>query len=437
MHRVGAPCGSPQFGPEAPQPDPVAAENIGAGLDDLDRKARAILGAAAIVVGAPIGELAQELIRQITVGAVDFHAVKAGALRINPDDAVRVGVVDGGRARISTRRGSADVTVELSDRMQPGHVSLPNGLNDGRTVAWLFESGPRVLVVALLTYVLLRAIALGTRRWEERLGRDGGVDEVERAKRARTVGSLVRNVLIVLVSSLAALTILGELGVDIMPVVTGAGILGLAVGFGAQTLVRDVISGFFLIFENHLRVGDVAEIEGTGGIVEAINLRTTVLRDLEGTVHVFPNGSFSRVSNRTKEFSYYVVDVGVAYKEDTDRVCEVLRAVAEDLQRDPAYSPSILAPLEVLGVDAFADSQVTIKVRIKTIPLKQWEVGRELRRRIKQAFDRHGIEIPFPHLSVYFGEASRPWRTESVDARTGSSPQPADGRPAPSPGDLS
>lgn len=331
----------------------------------------------------------------------------------------------------------AALVLAIPAALQAAGVALPGYLDDGLGLQRVVQSGPRVLVVALVAYLLMRGIALGTARWEQLLGQDTHVGEVERAKRARTVGSLVRNVLTAIVLSLAGLTILREFGVDIMPVVTGAGILGLAVGFGAQTLVRDVISGFFLIFENHLRVGDVAEIEGTGGIVEAINLRTTVLRDLEGTVHVFPNGSFSRVSNRTKEFSYYVVDVGVAYKEDTDRVCEVLRAVAEDLQRDPAYSPSILAPLEVLGVDAFADSQVTIKVRIKTIPLKQWEVGRELRRRIKQAFDRHGIEIPFPHLSVYFGEASRPWRTESVDARTGSSPQPADGRPAPSPGDLS
>jgi small conductance mechanosensitive channel len=296
-------------------------------------------------------------------------------------------------------------------------VSLSSGLDDGRIVAWLFESGPRILVVALLTYVLLRAIALGTSRWEERLSRDGGVDVVERAKRARTVGSLVRNVLIVLVSALATLTILGELGVDIMPVVTGAGILGLAVGFGAQTLVRDVIAGFFLIFENHLRVGDVATIEGTGGIVEAISLRTTVMRDLEGTLHVFPNGSFERYSNRTKDYSYYVVDVGVAYKEDTDRVTTVLHEVGADLREDPAFSPHILAPLEVLGVDAFEESQVTIKVRIKTVPLKQWEVGRELRRRIKRTFDRLHIEIPFPHLSVYVGEASRPWRVESAEAR--------------------
>lgn len=331
----------------------------------------------------------------------------------------------------------AALALAIPAALQAAGVALPGYLDDGLGLRRVVQSGPRVLVVALVAYLLMRGIALGTARWEQLLGQDTHVGEVERAKRARTVGSLVRNVLTAIVLSLAGLTILREFGVDIMPVVTGAGILGLAVGFGAQTLVRDVISGFFMIFENHLRVGDVAVIEGTGGIVEAINLRTTVLRDLEGTVHVFPNGSFSRVSNRTKEFSYYVIDVGVAYKEDTDRVCEVLRAVAEDLQRDPAYNSSILAPLDVLGVDAFADSQVTIKVRLKTVPLKQWEVGRELRRRIKQAFDRHGVEIPFPHLSVYFGEASRPWRIESMDPRTGSIPQPADGHPAPAPGDHS
>ncbi|MGE3844624.1 MAG: mechanosensitive ion channel family protein [Vicinamibacterales bacterium] len=249
----------------------------------------------------------------------------------------------------------AALALAIPAALQAAGVALPGYLDDGLGLRRVVQSGPRVLVVALVAYLLMRGIALGTARWEQLLGQDTHVGEVERAKRARTVGSLVRNVLTAIVLSLAGLTILREFGVDIMPVVTGAGILGLAIGFGAQTLVRDAISGFFLIFENHLRVGDVAE----------------------------------------------------------------------------------LAPLEVLGVDAFADSQVTIKVRIKTIPLKQWEVGRELRRRIKQAFDRHGIEIPFPHLSVYFGEASRPWRTESVDARTGSSPQPADGRPAPPPGDLS
>jgi small conductance mechanosensitive channel len=143
--------------------------------------------------------------------------------------------------------------------------------------------------------------------------------------------------------------------------------------------------------------------------VEAIKLRTTVLRDLGGIVHVFPNGEIKQVANLTKEFAYYVIDVGVAYKESVDGVMEVLKSIGDELLQDPNYGPLIFAPLEVLGVDDFGDSQVTIKIRIKTAPLKQWTVGRELRRRIKNAFDSRGIEIPFPHVSVYFGEASKPF----------------------------
>ena len=204
----------------------------------------------------------------------------------------------------------------------------------------------------------------------------------------------MRNVLDGILIAVATLMVLRELNVDIMPILTGAGILGLAVGFGAQTLVKDLIAGFFLILENQVRVGDVAMTNGTGGLVEAINLRTMVLRDLEGTVHVFPNGSVTTLANRTKDFSYYVVNVGVAYKESTDVVTDVLLELGAELAADPNYRRSILEPLEVLGVDAFEDSQVTIKVRIKTVPLKQWEVGRELRRRIKEAFDAKEIEIP-------------------------------------------
>jgi moderate conductance mechanosensitive channel len=297
-------------------------------------------------------------------------------------------------------------------------AALPDNVVNAPWVQWLLSSGPKILIVALVAYVLVRAAILATARWETRLGLSDTLDDVERVKRARTIGALARNVVITAVCSTAALTILRDLGVDVMPVLTGAGILGLAVGFGAQTLVRDVISGFFLIFENHLRVGDVAVIEGTGGIVESINLRTTTIRDLEGTVHVFPNGAFERFSNRTKDYSYYVIDVGVAYKEDTDRVSGVLRAVGAELREDPGLASAILAPLEVLGVDAFEDSQVTIKTRIKTVPLKQWDVGRELRRRIKLAFDREGIEIPFPHISLYIGEASRPLRVDGMNGRS-------------------
>ena len=178
--------------------------------------------------------------------------------------------------------------------------------------------------------------------------------------------------------------VLKEFQLDITPILTGAGIVGLAVGFGAQTLVRDIISGFFLILENQVRVGDEAAINGTPGLVEAINLRTIVLRDIEGTVHVFPNGAINTLANRSKDYSYYVIDLAVSYYDDSDRVAEVLREVAAELQSDPAFGPSILEPIEILGIDAFTEWAARLKARIKTVPLKQWEVGRELRRRIVQ-----------------------------------------------------
>jgi small conductance mechanosensitive channel len=200
-----------------------------------------------------------------------------------------------------------------------------------------------------------------------------------------------------------------------MPILTGVGIGGLAIGFGAQNLVRDLITGFFIILENQVRVGDVAIINGTGGFVEEIRLRTIVLRGLDGTVHVIPNGAITELSNMTKDFSYYVIDLGVAYKENVDRVMDVLKEIGEELQNDPAFADKILGPLEILGVDDFADSAVIIKVRIKTNPIQQWTVGRELRRRIKNTFDAQGIEIPFPHLSLYMGEASKPFAVEVAE----------------------
>jgi small conductance mechanosensitive channel len=296
-------------------------------------------------------------------------------------------------------------------------AQIERGLRLDGLVQWLLTSGLHVALVAVLAYGLIRIVGLVVTRLEAELSREDGSRDLERAKRARTLGRLIRNVVNTVVSIIAALMVLQEFGINIMPVLTGAGILGLAVGFGAQTLVRDVISGFFLIFEDQVRVGDVANINGTGGTVEAITLRTVVLRDLSGTVHVFPNGAVQQMSNLTKDFSYYVLDMGVAYKEDTDRVVRVMQDVSAELQADPAIGPSMLEPIEILGVDAFEDSQVTIKARLKTVPLKQWAVGREYRRRVKKAFDAQGIEIPFPHVSVYFGEASKPFALNGAGAR--------------------
>lgn len=267
----------------------------------------------------------------------------------------------------------------------------------------------RIVGIIVGAYVLIKIVRLAVTRMEQSVGGWGAVHQSEAERRARTLGRIVNSFAFVIVVGVATTMVLSELGLDIMPIITGAGIAGLAVGFGAQNLVRDVISGFFLILEDQIRIGDVAVLNGTSGLVEAINLRTTILRDLEGTVHIFPNGEIKQVSNRTKEWSRYVIDVGVAYKEDVDYVMQVLKEIGDDLSRDQTYGPLILEPLQVLGVDAFGDWQVTIKISIKTLPLKQWEVGRELRRRIKKTFDEKGIEIPFPHLSLYFGEASKPF----------------------------
>jgi len=270
-------------------------------------------------------------------------------------------------------------------------VQTTIGLTSRALTAWLFGSGLRILVIAILSYALLRIISITARRLEAQLGEATSADMIERLKRARTVSGLVQNALTALVIGIAGLMVLHELQVDIIPILTGAGVVGLAVGFGAQTLVKDLIAGFFLTLENQVRVGDVVDINGTGGLVEEINLRTIVLRDADGAVHVFPNGSVERLSNRTKDYAYAVVDVGVAYSENVDQVMALLREIGASLASDPTFGPNLLEPVQVLGIDSFEDARLIIKARIKTLPLKQWDVGREFRRRIAATFAERGI----------------------------------------------
>lgn len=295
---------------------------------------------------------------------------------------------------------------------------------------WLLGPGLRILLVLGGAYVLARILHLLISRLPLFvIPREGPLAEVlEREKRTTTISRLLRMLTTVVVMTIAGLIVLRELGVDITPILTGAGIAGLAVGFGAQHVVRDVISGFFLIVENQVRVGDIAIINGKTGLVEAIRLRTIVLRGQDGTMHVIPNGAINELSNLTKDYSYSVIDVGVAYKEDVDKVMAVLKEVGTELQQDANYAQRILEPLEVLGVDALADSAVVIRIRIKTLPVEQFDIGRELRRRIKKAFDARGIEIPYPHLSVYFGEASKPVAVKMAEElrRQPSHPSPSD-----------
>jgi len=265
---------------------------------------------------------------------------------------------------------------------------------------WTFNHGLKIVLIVLLAYALVRITSLLVRRFEYEMSLGTDLDAIERGKRARTLGSVVQNATTSLVIGIALLMVLKLLDLDITPVLTGAGIAGLAVGFGAQTLVRDIISGFFLILEDQIRVGDAASINGSDGIVEAINLRTVVLRDAEGTVHVYPNGSINNLANRSKEYSYYVIDLSVSYFDDVDRVAAAVRDVGAELQADTAFGPSILEPIEVLGVDSFGEWSLKLKARIKTVPLKQWVVGRELRRRLVKAFAKHGFRIPFPAQST-------------------------------------
>ncbi len=229
----------------------------------------------------------------------------------------------------------------------------------------------------------------------------------EVTQKMKTLVPVVKTAVRIAAGFVGGIIILESLGVNTTPILAGAGIIGLAVGFGAQTLVKDLITGLFILFEESIRVGDWASVGNKGGNVEAIGLRTVKLRDLNGNVHVVPNSSIDAVTNLSKEYSRAVMDVGVAYREDVDEVMKILKEVGEDLQSDPEYGLHILEPLEIFGLDRFEDSAVVIRTRFKTTPLKQWGIRREFNRRLKKRFDAEGIEIPFPHTTVYMGEPKK------------------------------
>jgi small-conductance mechanosensitive channel len=269
----------------------------------------------------------------------------------------------------------------------------------------------RIVLIIIAAYVGLRLLRLAFNRLETLLIRAAAAAEVipgSATKRIRTLVSVLWTIVVGLVWFVAVLTTLVQIGVNVTPVLAGAGIVGLAIGFGAQNLVKDLVSGFFLILENQVRVGDVAVINGTGGLVEAISFRTIVLRDEAAVVHVFPNGGITTLSNMTKDWSAYVISVNVAYKEDPDRVVNVMRRVAEEMYAEPKYRSAMLEPIEIFGVDGFTDTGVTIKARLKTQPLQQFTIGREYRRRLKKAFDAEGIEMPLSQRMLRTVEPSQP-----------------------------
>jgi len=267
---------------------------------------------------------------------------------------------------------------------------------------WFLSSGLRILLILVATFVLLKIATAATEKLRSAISRKEG--DIEFEKRSGTLSGVVHWILRVVIMGVATFMLLAEFGVNLGPVLAAAGVVGLAVGFGAQNLVQDFIGGFFLLLEDQVRVGDVVNIGDKGGLVEKVTLRMVILRDFSGAVHFIRNGKIDVITNLTKDYSNYVFNLGVAYRENVDDVIKVLKGVDEEMRQDEAFKNDILAPLEVAGLDSFADSAVVIKARVKTKPIQQWRVGREYNRRIKIKFDELGIEIPFPHQTIYFGQ---------------------------------
>jgi small-conductance mechanosensitive channel len=263
---------------------------------------------------------------------------------------------------------------------------------------WLLTSGLRIAFILVVSLIASRSLRVLRARLEKIIA--GAVPTEEQAQRARTLTRVIYSTALVAMAIIAGLMILRELGLDITPLIAGASVAGVALGLGAQTLIRDVIGGFFILLEDQFAVGDSIQVGNIGGAVEKMTLRATFLRDLEGTLHVIPNGEIRIVSNLTKNWSRAMVDLGVAYEEDIGRVMAALGRIGHDLYQDEEFAPLLLEEPTVTGVEALGDWAVTVRIMAKTKPGKQWQVARELRRRIKESFEREGIEMPYPRQEV-------------------------------------
>jgi len=260
----------------------------------------------------------------------------------------------------------------------------------------------RVVVILILAWALQIVASRLIRLFRIYMSRRTGGDELARVE---TLARVFRNLAGVVILLVAGMLVLGELGISVAPILATAGVAGIAIGFGAQSLVKDYFSGFFLLLDDQVRQGDVVEVAGKGGLVEEVTLRYVRLRDLDGHVHFVPNSEITVVTNRTREYATAVVEVGIAYREDPDQAFAVMRKVADAMRADPDWQSRMVADLEVLGVDKWADSAVVLRARLRVVPpIQQWNVKREFLKRLKKAYDEAGIEIPFPHLTVYAGQ---------------------------------
>ncbi|MFM9425522.1 small-conductance mechanosensitive channel [Variovorax sp. GrIS 2.14] len=262
-------------------------------------------------------------------------------------------------------------------------------------------SGLRIVLIVVVAWISISVLQRAVR--VVRLRVEGRLDGTDSARRAETLGRVVRYLIAMVISAVAVMLVLAEVGVSLAPILGAAGVVGLAIGFGAQSLVKDYFTGFFILFEDQIRTGDVISIAGIGGSVEDITLRHVRLRDYDGNVHFVPNGLITSVTNMSRSFAQAVMDVGVSYREDVDQVMALMAEVGRQLRADPDHAVKILGDLEIAGVERLDDSAVVLRCRFKVAPLQQWTVRREYLRRMKAAFDAQGIEIPFPHVTVYAG----------------------------------
>lgn len=271
-----------------------------------------------------------------------------------------------------------------------------------KIIPWLLSHGIRIVLIAVAAFLFDKILSrIITRTIRASVKADEFTSEEAEKKREDTLIRIFNGAVHIMIIIVAIMMILQELGIEVGPLIAGAGIVGLAVGFGGQYLIRDIITGLFLMLENQYRIGDVVNIEGLGGAVQDISLRKTTLRDLDGTVHHIPHGSITKISNLSKDFARVNLDMGVAYNTNLEHLIEVINRTGNELAADPAFKDAIITPPQFLRVNEFADSAIVVKILGDTKPLRQWEVAGELRKRLKIAFDTEGIEIPFPQRVIY------------------------------------
>lgn len=259
-----------------------------------------------------------------------------------------------------------------------------------------------IVAILIFAWLLLRISRKLIYTFRARMGARAAT--AENIRRIDTLAHVSRYVVRSLITLIASMMILSELGVSIAPILGAAGVAGIAVGFGAQSLIKDYFNGFFILLENQIHEGDVVEVSSKTGVVEKVTLRYILLRDFEGSVHFIPNGLITTVTNKSRGYAYAVIDVNIAYRESIDEAFDVMRKVGSEMRASVEYAAKMIEDIDIVGVQDWADSAVVLRCRFKVIPLEQWKVRREFLRRLKEAFDARDIEIPYPHVTIYVGQ---------------------------------